>query len=72
MGRGGLGAEHDAGCGPGPLRALRPSCEQAEGVQVEAAGQGVDGVQGQVALAAQVGAQALNVDPGELVQGLRG
>lgn len=72
MGRGGLGAEHDAGCGPGPLRTLRPSCEQAEGVQVEAAGQGVDGVQGQVALAAQVGAQALNVDPGELVQGLRG
>ena len=44
--------EPGAGCGPGSLRTLRSSCEQAEGVQVEAAGQGVDGVQGQIALAA--------------------
>ena len=35
-----------------PGAARRSSCEQAEGVQVEAAGQGVDGVQGQIALAA--------------------
>ena len=44
--------EPGGGCGPGSLRTLMPSCEQAEGVQVEAAGQGVDGVQGQIALAA--------------------
>lgn len=63
--------EHEGVSWAAVASALRPSCEQAEGVQVDAAGQGVDGVQGQVALAAQVGAQALNVDPGELVQGLR-
>ena len=44
--------EPGTGGGPGALRTLRSSCEQAEGVQVEAAGQGVDGVQGQIALAA--------------------
>ena len=41
-------------------------------VDVKLLCEGLDGVEGQVALAAQVGAQALNVDPGELVQGLRG